>query len=196
MAPGGAEASCAGWASRAAARCGARADAELLECVGQVRLDGAGCHVQPLGDGAVAVPAGGQLGDAVLGRRQRAGAAECAAPWPGAGRVELLVRAAGQQQHAALVGLFQGPAERGAGVGPPVGSAQRGAQGEQGAGVLEPGRRSSQDGDRLLQQGERVGRGAGEQAQGGAAGARRAELLAELELLPRQPLRLARCPRG
>jgi hypothetical protein len=54
---------------------GAGADAELLERVREMRLDGALRHVQPLGDRAVAVPTGGQPGDAVLGRGERAVAA-------------------------------------------------------------------------------------------------------------------------
>jgi hypothetical protein len=44
--------------------------------VGQVRLDGALRHIQPLGDRAVAVPVGRQLDDALLGGGERARAAE------------------------------------------------------------------------------------------------------------------------
>jgi len=120
----------------------ARTDVELLECVSQVRRDGARCHVQPLGYGAVAVPAGGQLGDAVLGRGERTGTAERAASGAGAHRVELLTRPPGQQQHATTICLLERVPERDTGVRPPVGSPQRGAEGDQGAGVLKAGRGS------------------------------------------------------
>jgi hypothetical protein len=66
----------------------------------------------------------------VLGRGERAGTAERAAPRPGAGRVELLTRAPGQPQHAAAIRLLQRAPERVAGVRPPVGPAQRGAEGD------------------------------------------------------------------
>jgi hypothetical protein len=91
------------------------------------------------GDGPVAEPAGGQFGDAVLGRGERAGTAECAAPRPGAGRVELLPRAPGQSQHAAAIRLLQRAPERVAGVRPPVGPARRSAEGRLGRGCARAG---------------------------------------------------------
>ena len=48
--------------------------------------------------------------------------------------------APGEQQHAAAIRLLQRAPERVAGVRPPVRPAQRGAESDQGAGVLEPGR--------------------------------------------------------
>jgi hypothetical protein len=56
--------------------------------------------------------------------------------------------------------------------------------------VLEPRRRARQHLDRLLQMRDRLGHGAGEDPQRRTVGAWRAEPLAELELLAREPLSL------
>ena len=66
--------------------------------------------------------AGGKLGDAVLGRGERAEAAERTAPRARAGRVEFLARSPGQQEHASVIGLLERASERHEGVRPPVGS--------------------------------------------------------------------------
>ena len=64
------------------------------------------------GDLPVGAPAGGQLGDAPLARRQRVGARAHGAPRSRAGRAQLRARALGQRRRAAAVRELHPPLER------------------------------------------------------------------------------------
>ena len=71
----------------------AGADPELAVRVAQVVLDGRQRHDEDLGDLAVEVAGGGEVGDPALGRGQRAGAGDEAAARPGARGAQLGERA-------------------------------------------------------------------------------------------------------
>ena len=141
--------------------------------------------VELLGDLAVGEPVGGEDGDAVLRRRERLDAGERGAARPGAGALQLVAGAAGEQAHAAAVGDLERPAQRLAGVVAAVGPPERGAEVDERARVLEPVGRGLEQGAGLLQQRDAVA-AAGERAQGGALRAGEPEALGEREVLLRE----------
>ena len=108
-----------------------------------------------------------------------------------AGGVELGARAAGEQAHAVAVGEVECVAQRRAGVGAAVGAAQRGAEIDERARVLELRRRVGEQAYRAFEPLDALVGIAGvrERAQAGSVGSCRAEALGELEVLHRPAAR-------
>jgi hypothetical protein len=146
-------------------------DAELLEDVRRVGLDGPPGYVQLLSDFGVAAPAGGERSDPSLGRGQRLHSGQCAASRPSTGRAQFVPGPSGQQPHTAVIGQRQRPAQRAARGGAAVRPAQRRTEIHQRPAVLKPCRTAGEQEDRLFEKRDRlvpVGRGR-EGAQAGAA---------------------------
>ena len=94
-------------------------DAELLEGVPEVGLDGGLGDEQVLGDLPVGQAVGGEAGDPPFGAGERVRAREGGAPGPGAGRKELPPGPLGQRRGTGALRQIQGAAERDTGVGAP-----------------------------------------------------------------------------
>src|SRR5205823_13242458 len=104
-----------------------------------------------LGDLAVALAGGGQLGDASLAGREGIGPRRGERAQAFAGGGKFLVRPARDGQRAAVAGEVERAAQRLARVGAAVGPAQGGAEVSERAGVLEPGGRVLEQGDGLAE---------------------------------------------
>src|SRR5262245_42630319 len=130
----------------------ARDDAELAVAVAQVVLDGGERQVQRVGDLAVLVAGGGELGDAALAGRERAEAAHEPPARPGPGRAELAQRVLLERRGAAAMREVERATQRLPGLdlvaGVPEGDALLGERARE----LEPGGGAFQDGDGLTQQ--------------------------------------------
>ena len=137
----------------------ARADFELAVRVRQVNLDRLRSHVELLGDLAVGKAVGGEVGDALLRRRQRADAAERIAAWPRARGAQLGPRSLLQRAGAAHGGELERLVERLACLARLAIEPDRRAQRAQRLRVLEPGRRLREQLGRLRQVLDRVRRG-------------------------------------
>src|SRR5215475_7820543 len=91
-------------------------DAELVEDLVQVVLDGAGADEQLAGDLPVGQALGGQPGDLRLLRREHLRGPEAARAGPLAGGAQLGSGPARESRHAHLVEHLEGPAELVAGI--------------------------------------------------------------------------------
>ena len=160
------------------------ADVELLEDVGEVGLDGASGDVELLGDLAVGVAVGGEVRHAMLCGSQRLWAGERGTARAGAGRLQLVARAIGEQSHAAALGDVERLPQRGAGVGPAIGAPEGGADVDERSRMLELDRAGGEHRHRLCEQRHAlvaVG-GAGQGTQAGAERPREPESLGEREV--------------
>jgi hypothetical protein len=75
-----------------------------------MRLDGASGDVELFGDLSVGVAVGGEVRYAVLSGGQRVRPGERGASRAGSGGLQLVVRASGEQPHAAALGEVERPA--------------------------------------------------------------------------------------
>jgi hypothetical protein len=112
-------------AGEACCEIGARGDAEFLEDVCEVRLDGPSRDKKLLGDLRVALSLCGECRNSVLGWSERGDAGYGAATGAGPCRAELTAGAVGEQAHAAALGQVERKPEGNAGGGPSIHAVQR-----------------------------------------------------------------------
>lgn len=122
-------------------------------------------HEQRLRDLPVGLAHGGKLRDPQLARGERIDSADGVSARPAAGGDEFLAGTLGDGQAAERTGQVQALAQELAGGVAGAGPAAGGAEIEQRAGQLQPGRRRPQHADRLGEQGSAV-IAAGDQAGG------------------------------